>query len=90
MTERVTDRRVMWPDGSTSLPPIDLASGDPLAPGTPSRATVVMDRYACPECGAGKGELCATSGGIVTRDPHMARWRVADRAQRVTGRTGAL
>lgn len=29
MEDSVTDRRVIWPDGSTSLPPIDLASPEP-------------------------------------------------------------
>lgn len=29
MTPMVTDQRVRWPDGSTSLPPIDLVNGGP-------------------------------------------------------------
>lgn len=29
MTPRITDQRVIWPDGSTSLPPIDLVNGEP-------------------------------------------------------------
>lgn len=39
MEDSVTDQRVLWPDGSTSLPPIDLVNDEPqirierLAPG---------------------------------------------------------
>jgi hypothetical protein len=67
---------------------IDLANEDPqvqVAPGQPgasSRVDDVVRQHACPECGAGKGELCGTSGLRVTRDLHMARWREADRARR--------
>jgi len=36
MTPRITDQLVLWPDGSTSLPPIDLVNGpDPDGPPEP-------------------------------------------------------
>ena len=76
--ETTTTRRAVFTP--RRLAKIRQPASRPVPPG-PSRASVVMDRHACPECGAGQGELCVTASGKVTRDPHMARWCAADRAR---------
>ena len=46
-------------------------------PGTISQASWVRNHHACPQCRAGKGDMCVSARGKLTRDLHMARWREA-------------
>lgn len=38
---------------------------------------IVVTSYGCPSCGAAPGELCITSSGRHTPEPHAERSRVA-------------